>query len=83
MSNGPCARILLLTLAGLKALPCTGPMRNRLRPVAAHRHAAPPPRVTLADVVKPQGARWAFATANEGEVLMAEEIANRLRYRQQ
>ena len=58
-------------------------MRRCLRPVAAHRHAAPAPRVRFADVQEPQGAGWAFAFAHHGEILFANEIAHRFGNRQQ
>jgi hypothetical protein len=65
------------------ALPCAGPMRRRFRPIAAHCHAAPAPCVALAHIQEPQGAGGAFASSHKGEVLLADEVANRHRDRQQ
>ncbi len=53
-------------------------MRCGLRPVTANRHAAPTPRVRLADVQEPQCAACALAFSYQGEILLADEIANRI-----
>ncbi len=65
------------------ALTRASPMCGSLCPVAAHGHAAPAPRVAFAHVVEPKRAGRAFALADESEVLAADEIAHRLRDRQQ
>ena len=67
----------------LKLLSHPGAMRCCLRPVAANEHTAPAPRVTLADVQEPQSAFRTFAFTYKTEVLLTDQVAHRLRDRQQ
>ena len=57
-------------------------MRRCLHPVAAYAHAAPAPRVAFAHIQEPQGAARALALADQGEILVADEGANRICDRQ-
>src|SRR5215469_9953724 len=64
-------------------LPDPGAVSRRLRPIAANRHAAPTPCVTLAHVEEPQRASRTLAFPDEGEVLFAHEVADRLGNREE
>src|SRR5580704_14581992 len=58
-------------------------MRCLLRPVAADRHAAPPPYATACVVGKKQRARVAVAGLHVGEILGTDKLCQRLPDRQQ
>jgi hypothetical protein len=60
------------------APPNLGAVRSSLNPIAAHRHAAPSPRMRPGAVQKHQNAARSLAGADQPEVCMTNEIADRL-----
>ena len=68
------AHLSVETVRGVLSGP--GPMRSRLCPVAANRHAAPTSCVGLAYVHEPKSAGRAFALADKGEIFLADKVAH-------
>src|SRR5262249_36058993 len=64
-------------------VPRPRPMGPRFCPIAAYGHLAPAPRMCLAYVEEPEGAGRTLASADAREVLLADEIADRVRKRQE
>ena len=60
---------------------CPGAVRRGLRAVTAEGHAAPSPGVGLRLVEKVQDAGLPLADADKAEVLIADQVGDRLRER--